>query len=297
MGVTGMGNKMWTSKITGYRRRGTRLVDINHLLLKRITVEEVYEPLLSLGFQEAASDARAELQKRDFDVAGAKANEEDAVVNYVETSSLVTATGVVEDYIRAIEEVLIVEKSLDLTGAIGRLRVRGYVFVRSPVGVDGIMTFADLNKPIVRVLMFSIISLLEMHLDYWVRDKYPGESWQDALRPDRVEAAYKQKDMRGDLSLVECLQYADRSFLFLKLNDLRAELMPGSRLFVERKLRYAERLRNNLAHSQYYLANGQGWLDVIDLILWASDVVEKSDQKIDFLTALSREEPAERAVQ
>lgn len=85
--------------------------------------------------------------------------------------------------------------------------------------------------------------------------------------------------------------------LFLKLNDLRAELMPGSRLFVERKLRYAERLRNNLAHSQYYLANGQGWLDVIDLILWASDVVEKSDQKIDFLTALSREEPAERAVQ
>lgn len=44
----------------------------------------------------------------------------------------------------------------------------------------GIVTFADLNKPPVRVYLFGLVSLLEVHLRFWIRTAYSDGSWKRA---------------------------------------------------------------------------------------------------------------------
>jgi len=49
-----------------------------------------------------------------------------------------------------------------------------HVFVVVRRGVSGIVTRADLRKPPVRLLLFGLVSLLEMHLSYWTRELFPN---------------------------------------------------------------------------------------------------------------------------
>jgi hypothetical protein len=52
------------------------------------------------------------------------------------------------------------------------LKVKGFVFVISEDNIRGIVTRADINKPVVRIYLFGNISLFELHLNYWIRMLY-----------------------------------------------------------------------------------------------------------------------------
>ncbi len=175
--------------------------------------------------------------------------------------------------------------STPLARLLAILKNRQYVFVLSERGVAGIVTRADLNKPPVRVYLFGVISLLEMHLAYWVKVTYGEDSWQALLKPIRLEAAKKvQTDGRTrnqDMVLVECLQFCDRRDLVVANAALPEKLGLGSRKQAERLFKEAERLRNLLAHSQQDLANGSSWEELIDLVEAIENVVQKSDECVE----------------
>src|SRR5690606_29044313 len=125
---------------------------------------------------------------------------------------------------------------------------------------SGIITRADLNKPPVRVYLFGLISLLEMHMAHWIRVEYGNESWRDRLTAARLESAVmlqeERKKRNEEIDLVECLQFCDKRDLVIAHDDLRRRLGLGAKSEGRRLLKRAERLRDLLAHSQRDLVQG-----------------------------------------
>ncbi len=133
------------------------------------------------------------------------------------------------------------------------LKKRAHIFVLVGTEVRGIITRADFNKPPVRVYLFGLLSLLEMHLGFWIRVVYQ-DSWQTVLPAKRLVAAKKRQAdrQRGrwqNVSLMECLQFCDKRDLVLARQDLCEKLRLGSKTKASNQLRCAEDLRNLLAHS------------------------------------------------
>ncbi len=270
---------LWTSPITGYRRRGTRLTELRGLLEAGITARAIMEPLQSCPAGSLAIEMTRILRQKGFDVAGVRETHEGPVIGYVSKESL--QNGVVRDHLRMLTTDLLVSDATPLPSLLSVLksRERAFVLVRSEV--TGIVTRADLNKPPVRVYLFGLVSLLEMHLTFWVRAYYPDDSWKQCLATRRLEKAEQllsdRRARKQDTGLINCLQFCDKRDLVLArqelLDSLEIGAAPGTRAFLKR----AEDLRNGLAHSQEYLVKGAAWSEVIDVVEWVEGVVEKSD--------------------
>lgn len=151
---------------------------------------------------------------------------------------------------------------------------------------------ADLNKPPARVHFFGLVSLLELHLTYWIRREYLGDSWQGSLEPGRlmkVKRFFGGLRRRGvERELFECLQFCDKRALILDKNSLRrlfeiedAEEAVG---FFER----AENLRNNLAHSHSDLAADMTWVQTIEVAERIARYIELSEARLDELPLKER---------
>ena len=278
-----MGYQLWTSPITGYRRKGTRLSELRALFASGITFHAILEPLQSCPASAPAAEVKRILQDKGFDVAGVRNDEDGPVVGYVEREAL--ADGIVRDHIRPITAEHLLSDSTPLVSLLSVFKDRQHAFVLVGPDVRGIVATADLNKPPVRVYLFGLISLLEMHLGWWVKATYGEDSWQQTIKPARLDAAKeRQAELRlrsQDMPLVECLQFCDRRDLVLARGELRERLSVGQRAPAERLLKRSERLRNDLAHSQGDLSQGSSWREVIDLVEWVERLVHTSDQCVE----------------
>lgn len=278
-----MGYQLWTSPITGYRRRGTKLSDFSEAFGKKITVASIVEPLRSCPEDAPAGEMRVALKELEFDVAGVKPAKDGNVSGLVMASAL--KGGLVRDHMRQIPQESVVDSSLTLHELFGSLSKNVFVFVRVDERIDGIVTYADLNKPIVRMYFFGVISLLEIHLSFWIAQAYEGESWQKSVAQSRLDAAKAIQDERQargqEIGLRDCLQFADKRDLVLKRDDLRDQFKLGSKAAGYRLLRKAEELRNALAHSQYDLTMGAEWKDLVALVQKIESTIDISDALVE----------------
>jgi hypothetical protein len=224
-----------------------------------------------------------ELTRRHFDVAGVKQGEREPVCGLVRRDQL--RSMYVRDHIEPLSDRLIVDESIGIEPLLTRLRDQKFVFVAVNNLVGGILTLADLNKPLVRTYFFGLLSLLEIHLSFWVAQTYSSETWKAELTPERVETAIGIRDERRrrgqNLHLIDCLQFSDKAKLVLERDSVRISLGLGSKTKVKRYLSNAENLRNTLAHSLYNLAEGANWIDLIDLIQWVMTVLAASDAVVE----------------
>jgi predicted transcriptional regulator len=69
------------------------------------------------------------------------------------------------------------------------LRDRQRVFVLQGNRVTGIASRSDLQKAPVRMLLFTLVTLLEMHLQRLVVAHYPLSEWPPPLSPARLQLA------------------------------------------------------------------------------------------------------------
>jgi hypothetical protein len=278
-----MGYELWTSPITGYRRRGTRLVELRSVLGAGITARSILEPLQSCPADASAAEMADLLRRRDFDVAGVKAVQDGPVIGFVERDGL--TSGLVRDHRKEITADHLVSDATDLPRLLSHLKGRQYAFVSSGPSVEGIVTRADLNKPPVRVYLFGLVSLLEMHLAFWITDGYPSNSWEGKLKRVRLDAAKDVQRMRRrgseEPALFECLQFCDKRDLVLGHPELPSKMGMGLGADALESLRQAESLRNDLAHSQRDLAGGSSWEEVIGLVEWMETVVQVSDERVE----------------
>lgn len=134
----------------------------------------------------------------------------------------------VKDHSEPLRAEHLVSDATPLGELLSLLRSKERVFVLVGSDVKGIITFADLNKPAVRVYLFGLISLLEMHLRFWVLKSYGSEGWQQELKDERLLAANElQAERRGrneEIALLDCLQFCDKRDLIVAKADLRTKL-------------------------------------------------------------------------
>ena len=99
--------------------------------------------------------------------------------------------------------------------------------------VRGIVTRSDLNKPPVRIYLFGLISLLEMHMQYWIIKTYGTESWELTLKEKRLTDAKKLQEDRHHrddaIKLIDCLEFCDKAYLLIEKPDLLKKLNSNQR--------------------------------------------------------------------
>lgn len=241
--------------------------DLRDLFERSITVKHVAEKLKSCKAHDDSTVVRKLMEKLDFDVMGIE--DDGAVYGYVEQSKL--ETGQCMKYQRIFHPSELIAESTSLIDILPILRDKPRVFVLDRNKVTGIITRGDLQKAPVRMLLFGLVTLLEMHLLHLVRIYYPGDSWQEFLNDTRLEKAkevFSQRRAKNEaIDLEDCLQFCDKKELILRSTQIRdciglksKEDEAGGELL----LKSAEDLRNKLAHAQD-IVTGTTWPEIIDL--------------------------------
>jgi hypothetical protein len=140
-----------------------------------------------------------------------------------------------------------------------------------------------------RNYLFGLISLLEMHLTFWISQFYPHDSWKQELKTDRLDAAAKvlseRRKRNEETSLFDCIQFCDKRDLIVAKDELRTRLGLPSKRGTTKLLESAENIRNALAHSQPDLAGGTSWKDLIKLTNDIESLVHRSDEAVEDVAA------------
>ncbi len=215
-----MAYQFWISPNTGYRRKGTAFAEIKNLFVDHITAKTVYEPLQCVTTDMPIQTAKAELQSKEFDVAGIKHKNTAEIIGYIFTKDL--TDGHLKQYIRNFETSDLISDSTPLSSIFQILSKKEYIFILYEQSVVGILTKADINKPSFRIYLFGMISLIEMHFNYWIHKYFTTEKWKELLSESRLKKALhiynSKKDDNQELSLIECLQICDKRDILNKVD-------------------------------------------------------------------------------
>lgn len=281
-----MAYQLWISPITGYRRKGTKFSALKKIFIDSVNAKSIYEPLLCCPADSRAEDAKDALKIREFDVAGVKETQSGEVIGYVVTDEL--AGGKVKEYLKVINANLLISDSTPIADIFTALTIRDFAFVLYGKQIIGIITKADINKPPVRIYLFGMISLFEMHLNSWINHFYPGDSWQHKISVNRKKDAWniyeKRKGKNQDLSLLECLQFCDKRDLLTKSENYIKEFDISKRWF-DSFVKRVEKIRNELAHSQNSIISNIEWTVFIETVSLLDDFLVRSDSKVEKIAA------------
>lgn len=127
-------------------------------------------------------------------------------------------------------------------------------FIEFGKGRYGVITKTSIEKPLVRMWLFGIISFSEEMLAEQITKAYPGDTWTSLLPKDRLEQAeliQKQRESMGQNSdLVSCLQLSDKARVALSDDKKLQNYGFESRKDAKRRMKTMESLRNNVVHQQ-----------------------------------------------
>ncbi|MCX5658598.1 MAG: hypothetical protein NTW19_02615 [Planctomycetota bacterium] len=238
---------------------------LQRLLEAEMRVELIAEPLHVVDEDAPAGATAGELAARGYDECGVRRGQ--AVHEIAERDALAKAlaNAVVGQHTRPAPLGRIVAASTPLWACVDRLAEHGSVFVLGNTGLEGIVAAGDLNKPPARLLMFGLISMIEMAMVDIVRAHHPDEAWRELLAPKRVEAALRihkdRRERRQEIDLTDCLQWCDKSAICIKTPGVLAAWGLGKNaaedLFEDLRI-----IRDQLAHAQSPAVAG-GWREVI----------------------------------
>jgi len=250
-----------------------------------VTVRSIYEPLKACLAEANATEMAELLDHRGFYIAGVKEPDKQSITRFVSAAALKKG-GTVRDHAEDIVVECLISDATPLAKIFSLLGSRAYSFVLVGGTVSGIVTRADLNKPPARIYLFGLISLLEMHLVFWIRKEF-GDDWQRHLKEPRLAEANKLFEQRRqkhqELNLCECLQLCDKADLIVSRDVLRELFNMNSKKGGEKTFRRIQSLRDLLAHGQNNLIEDTSWEELSLIVSWIEQALEKSDAEIEKL--------------
>ena len=247
------------------------------LFTRSVTARHLAEPLVSFDATSDASATRSFMERRDFDVVGVRVD--GTTLGYVRRQEL--DVGTLEQYRHAFDDFRdIVHEHDTLTTVLERLVGQPTVFVRMMGQVSGIITKGDLQKAPVRMWLFGLVSLLEMHMLRIIRARYVGDAWVGLLSRRRVANAQKilaERLRRNEaIDLADCLQLSDKAMIVASQPSLRAELGLGGKKATARLFREITALRNQLAHAHDIVSGN--WPNLAGVARAAEALVEAAER-------------------
>jgi hypothetical protein len=286
--------QLWKSDVTGVWRKGTSWSELEQLLRAGLTVSSLYEPLWSCPVEAPAGEMAGELRERSFDVAGVREREDGPAIGYVVRAEL--GEGHVGAYRRELPPAQLISDSTPLLEVTEALRGFPFLFVVGGRGVEGIVTRADLSKPVSRMVVFVLISLFELHLTYWIDREHPEDEWQALLQPpnglERAREEHQKRTARGEESnLLDCLPLHDKICVALASDTVRVRFGFADTAAAENLLKRVRHVRNHLAHSHPRVVADQGWVQLLDDLMVLKQAVGRSDAELVRLEAPREGEP------
>lgn len=246
----------------------SRAQDLRTLFEDNITIAHIAEPLKCVPAGQSVLEVLAWMQSCDFDAVGVE-SAGGIVSGYVERSHLTqSATDRCGDCQQVFHPAELIAISTPLMQLLPLMQHTPRLFVLEGNRVSGIVTYGDLQKAPVRMLLFGLVTLLEMNLLRLVRRYYAQNTWQVALKADRVQTAQhlwqESRDRNEATDLLDYLQFCDKRDLVLHHPELFRQLGLKSKRGGDRLLKQAEQLRNRLAHAQN-LVSGSSWGELLAL--------------------------------
>lgn len=276
-----MGFELWYSKHTGIRRKGTTFSELQDIFINNITTKFIYESLACCRIYDNSFEVKRTLNACDFDVIGVIDNN-DKKIGYIERAKI--GDNEISSYLTTFSLNQIIAESTPISELFEILTDREFVFVLKKNEIDGIVTRADINKPIVRIYLFGIISLYEFHLNFWINKYHKNESWKKILKDERLNTADKlfqiRKGNNVQLTLLECLQFCDKRDILRNTERFIEKFEYQSKPKFKRLLKNIEKIRNELAHSQNSIISNLKWAVFVDSIKQIKYFLEKSENVI-----------------
>ena len=149
---------------------------------------------------------------------------------YVDRASL--QSGRCRDFVIPFTADQVVPEHSSLTDVIEVLTRRDRCFVTAGGAVSGYAGRSDMQKPLMRMWLFGIVTLIEMEFVERIRAEWPEDGWIGLVSAARLEQARELQGNRARMNqpceLLDCLQLADKAQILLQderqLRDFGFEL-------------------------------------------------------------------------
>jgi hypothetical protein len=214
------------------------------------TARDIAESLLSFDSANRCEEVRRALDLHRQDVASVRIN--GTVQGYIRRADL--SAGDCGDRIRHFTVDQVVSGDSALSDVVHVLTRHDYCFVTGLGQINGIVCRDNINKPMVRMWLFGLITMIEMMLVRLINEHYPGNTWQGEISEKRLamaKAFQAERQRRNQhCSLLECLQFSDKGRVLLGREQVMRRLGFDSRRVAKRAIKDIESLRNNLSHAQ-----------------------------------------------
>lgn len=235
------------------------------MFMELFTARDIAEGLLSFDAGANCDEVRKALAHRRRDVASIRIN--GAVQGYVRLSDLGAAS--CADCLRHFTLDQVLGGGASFADVIHVLTRHDYCFVTSLGQVAGVIRRDDVNKPMVRMWLFGIVTIVEMGLVRLIQERFTEDSWQDRVSAGRMEKAraiQAERQRRNQYcELIDCLQLSDKGQILLEDAQILKQLGFESKATAKRTLRELESLRNHLAHAQDIVTHD--WAQIARLTL------------------------------
>jgi predicted transcriptional regulator len=201
----------------------------------------------SCSIDEDAQAALARADVRDFDWIPVVAN--DVIVGVLERGS--EPEGPAVKSMRPLDDSVLVSASEPLKGFIPVLAITQYRLVVQGSSIKGIVTASDLQKLPVRLLIFALVTHVEMTMANAVEIRMPDDSWVGLLNETRRTNLSRNFNRlrRGsyDPPMIDVAEFCDKRSVLRKLRVLSKR--------DEDDFKAIEGLRNRVAHAASYAEN------------------------------------------
>jgi hypothetical protein len=178
--------------------------------------------------------------------------EQGVIVGYARHEDLVGQT--CRENMRDFRQGQVVSGDSPFSDVMHVLTLQQYGFISVLGEIAGVFSREDINKPVVRMWLFGIITFIEMDAMKVIAHFFPDDSWQSAITEERLSQAKVLRDERvrrgQHCNLLECIQLSDKGKIIISNEETMKMMGLESRRSAKKVIREMESLRNNLAHAQ-----------------------------------------------
>jgi hypothetical protein len=182
--------------------------------------------------------------------------------------------------VRQLDDAILVGAREPLKTFIPRLADERYRLVVRNSRIEGIVTRSDVHKLPARLLVFALVTHLEMSMAAVVTREFASNSWVNLLPKKRRERVYgkfeRLESGRLDPDMIEVTEFSDKRTILARkglLGDRRAR----DRAVAE--LTRVERLRHKVAHAATFARDDEEFSDFVEVLdlteRWIVTLAEK----------------------
>jgi len=255
------------------RLRGFEDHNFKRLFTEIFTARDITEGLLSFDAASTCKKVAKDLRHQRCEVASIRVS--GSVQGYVRLADL--GAGDCTDCLRHFTVDQVVPGGAAFSDVIHVLTRHDYCFVTMLGSVAGVIRRDDINKPMVRMWLFGIVTMVEMGLVQQIRERFPHEDWQQQLSAGRLQKARDVQAERGRRNvfceLIDCLQLSDKGQILIEDPIVMQRLGFESKSVAKRVLKELESLRNHLAHAQDIVMHD--WAQIARLSMRMEEVARR----------------------